>query len=281
MTCTLDGIQFEVHGPGRRLMRRLVLEPLVNYLLPASLTRAMLRLTKSELAAANWADPGGWRSMVISYENNPRQLADRVLVGGGAVPTALRNRRRLAGRLLAGLIDQCPHQPVQVLCVGAGPGLTILDAMRQARKPVLATMVDLKAEAHQYARGLARQAGLEGSFRYVTGDICALDLAGLPGGQPDVIKMIGICEYLDDAMILNIARTFAKVARGGSAIVFNSLSANHGTDRFFRKVFGLHMIHRSPGQLQELLAAAGFGGFECYQEPLKVYHVCVGRKQDD
>jgi len=278
MPYSLEGIDFETHGPVRRLIRRLVLEPVVNYVVPPPMMRAMLRLGKSELAAANWTDPGGWRSMVISYDGKPPRWADKMLVNGGAMSMALRNRRRLAARVLAQLIDECPRQPVQVLCVGGGPGLTILEAMRQAHRPSQATMVDLSDQAHDHARQLARQAGLEDRFRYVTGDIRSLDLADLLSCRPDIVKLIGICEYLGDRAILEVAQAVWRVAHPGTAVVFNSLSFNHGTDRFLRKVFGLHMIHRSPRQLQSVLAQAGFGEFECLPEPLGVYHICVGRK---
>jgi hypothetical protein len=64
----------------------------------------------------------------------------------------------------------------------------------------------------------------------------------------------------------------------GKPIVFNSISRAHGTDRFFRRVFGLHMRHRSPEQLQALMRRAGFDRFEAFAEPLGVYHVNVGRR---
>ena len=57
-----------------------------------------------------------------------------------------------------------------------------------------------------------------------------------------------------------------------------SLSPAHGNDRFFRRVFGLHMIHRTPRELRDLLEPAGFGEFVTLREPLGVYHVLVGRR---
>ena len=129
-----EGIEFERVGPVVRVLRTVLIHPIANYA-PAGLIRWLLRVTGSELAAANWADPGGWRSMVISYEGQCRQWADKLLVGTGAVPMALRNRRKLAARVLAELIDACPHSPAQVLCVGAGPGMIIFDALRQASRP--------------------------------------------------------------------------------------------------------------------------------------------------
>ena len=272
----LSQIEFETISPATRLLKAAVVHPLVNYL-PAGLLKGVLRLSRSELAAANWADPGGWRSMVISYNGRCRQWADKLLVAGGTIPMALRNRRRLAGKVLAHLIDQAHSDPVQVLCVGAGPGMIIIDAMVQARRAAVATLVDLRDDAHQYASDLARRHGLGDRIRFVTGD--ARDIGKLADCRPEVVKMIGICEYLSDEEIGQIASALAGVMPHRGAILFNSLSKSHGTDRFFRRVFGLHMIHRSPQDLQEIMARAGFGDFVSIGEPLGVYHVILGRRR--
>ena len=123
----------------------------------------------------------------------------------------------------------------------------------------------------------------DGSFRmnvkyfgFIQGDV--RDVQKMLDRPPDVVKMLGICEYLTDEQIIGIAKAVAAVMPAKSAIVFNSISTRHGTDRFFRRVFGLHMAHRSPQQLSELMATAGFGEFQPLQEPLGVYHVIVGRR---
>jgi len=272
----LDRIEFETIGPAARLLKAAVVHPLVNYL-PAGLLRGLLRLTKSELAEANWANPGGWRSMVINYDGRCRQWADKLLVAGGTIPMALRNRRRLASAVLARVIDESTGDPVQVLCIGAGPGHIIMDAMTQARRAAVATLLDPSSDAHEYARRQAAQRGLGERVRFVTG--YAQDASRLLEGRPEVVKMIGICEYLTDEQIRQIAAALASVMPVGGAMVFNSLSKAHGTDRFFRRVFGLHMIHRDPAHLQSLMASAGFGDFVSIREPLGVYHVIRGRRR--
>ena len=276
MESWISDIEFERIGPVSRLLKACLINPLVNYM-PAGILKAMLRFGKSELAASNWADPGGWRSMVISYEGRPRQIADKILVGGGKMAMALRNRRRLGGRLLARLIDETDHEPVHVLCLGAGPGRIILDAMIQASRETHVTLVDLSSDAFDYGRRLAAEAGLSEKMRFVQGDV--RDVHKILDNPPDLLKMLGICEYLTDDQLTKIVTTVAEVMPPTASIVFNSISKAHGTDRFFRRVFGLHMIYRSPEQLQELMQRAGFGDFISIPEPLGVYHVNVGRKQ--
>ncbi len=268
-------LDFERLSLPRRLLKRALINPLANYL-PAGMIKAVLRLAKSQLAAANWSDPGGWQSMVISYNGSVRQIADKLLVRAGTMPMALRNRKRLAAHLIARLIEQSASRPAHVLCLGAGPGLIILDALALARAAACATLVDRSAEAFAFGRQLAEQRGLSQRVRFVQADV--RDLAGFLDQPPDIVKMLGICEYLGDEQVTAIAGVAGQLMPAGAPIVFNSLSPAHGTDRFFRRVFGLHMVHRSPQQLQGLMARAGFGDFEAHPEPLGVYHVIVGRK---
>ena len=274
-TTTDQKIEFERVGPVARFFRTVLINPIANYA-PASWLRWLLHVTASELAAANWSDPGGWRSMVISYQGRCRQWADKLLVGTGAVPMALRNRRRLAAKVLADLIDASAHQPAEVLCVGAGPGFIIFDALTQARSQARATLVDLNEDAHDYARRLAGDRSLQDRVRFVTGDVRQIHQH--LNGRVDVVKMIGICEYLTDEQILSITQALAAVMPTGGAVVFNSLSNRHGTDRFFRRVFGLHMIHRTPDALCALMSRAGLGQFHSQPEPLGVYDVVTARK---
>ena len=272
------GIEFERQGPVRRLVKSCLINPAANYT-PVAIMRAMLRFGKSELAAANWSDPGGWRSMVISYDGNPRQIADKLLVKGGTMSMALRNRRLLGSRVLADLIDATGDHCTHVLCLGAGPGNIIMDAMLAADTDSEATLVDLSSDAFEHGLSKAAQCNLSQRVRYIQSDV--RDIKPLLEYPPDIVKMLGICEYLSDEQITEIASAVAEVMAPGASIVFNSLSRAHGNDRFFRRVFGLHMIHRTPHQLQDLMASAGFGEFSAIPEPLGVYHVIVGLRRDN
>jgi hypothetical protein len=214
--------------------------------------------------------------MVISYADRHRRLADRLLCTFGTMPAALRNRRRLAARVIARLIDEAPCEPVEILCLGAGPGHIVNDAMREARRRAHATLVDLSSGAFEYGRCLAESSGQRECVRFIQGDV--RDVAGMLDRPPHIVKMLGICEYLEDACLAEIGRTVAGVMEPGAWIVLNSLSTAHGTDRFFRRVLGLRMIHRGPDELEALLRPAGFGDFVALPEPMGVYHVMIGRK---
>jgi hypothetical protein len=268
-------IEFERIGPALRLVKKLVFNPLANYL-PADWWRTWLREGRSELALANWFNPGGWRSMVISYTGQGQTLWDKLLVNGGSIPMALRNRRRLVARLVARLLDRAGHDPAHMLCLGAGPGLAELDGMQGAGRRSEATLVDLNNDAFEYGLDQARQRGLADRVRYLQGDV--RDIHQMLDKPVDLVTMIGICEYIEDEQLVSILQAASKEMAPGTAILFNSLAPRHGTDRFFRRVFGLHMRHRSPEQLAALFEPAGFGEYIPFPEPLGVYTVVIGRK---
>lgn len=76
----------------------------------------------------------------------------------------------------------------------------------------------------------------------------------------------------------NLYPTNETAKRSVAQIHTLAFSLAHGTNRFFRRVLGLRMIHRSPGRLEALLRPAGFGDFVALPEPMGMYQVLLGRK---
>ena len=216
-------LEFERQGPIRGLLKAAVVNPLANYL-PASMLRGLLRFAKSELAAANWKDPGGWRSMVISYEGHCRQIADKVLIGGGTMPKALRNRKKLAARVLARLIDDADKKPVHVLCLGAGPGHVITDALCQADSEATATLVDISSDAFEYGRELARRKGVAEQVEFVEGDVRQVDR--MLAQPPDVVTPPRSSAVIKDAVSYTI-----KVSKRPSAWICSISATYRSGDR--------------------------------------------------
>ena len=271
----ISNIEFERIGPVMRMVKKCIFNPLANRL-PPEWWRTWLREGQSELALANWNDPGGWRSMVISYDGKAEKTWDKMLVKAGTIPMALRNRKRLAGRLFARMLERSKHNPAHAMCLGAGPGLTIMDAMAAAKIESVATLVDISNDAFDFGISEAKKRGLADRIKYLQADV--RDVKDMLDRPVDLVTMVGICEYLEDEQIVSIIEALGTMMDPGTAIVFNSISDRHGTDPFFRNVFGLHMRHRTPEQIETLLAPAGFRDFKRFAEPLGVYTVVAGTK---
>lgn len=277
-----DGVmeqKFETHGPVKRALKAGFTNPLINWVLPAGFLRWALRVSKSEMAQASWSDAGGWKSMVLSYrEEKPPQIADRFLVKLGAMPTALRNRLKIVTELLTRMIRERSGLSTNVVCLGAGPGMAILNAMQRAdHDDCHSYMIDLNPDCFDFGRQLAEEKGLSARVRFIQGDVT--HYRELLDATPHIVKMIGIIEYLPDEIVLDIIDAIGKVMPPGGRLVANSLTYRHGTDRFFRRVFDLHMIHRPADRVQEMLATGGLGTEKVFTEPLGVYDVLVCRKK--
>lgn len=270
-----EEICFEALSLPKRIIRKTLINPCANYL-PARFSKALLRFGKSQLAQANWVEPGGWKSMVISYNGQCQQIADKILVKAGTLPKALRNRRWLVVWILSRLIDQGRLDYRHILCLGAGPGVTVIEAMSRAHLEAHATLVDLNDEPFEYGMRLAGEHGLENRVRFIEADV--RDIGKYLNEPPGIVEMIGLCEYLQDEQIMMIAQAVAQLMPVGAPIIFNSVDSAHGTDRFLRRVFGLKMVYRSARQICRLMQQAGFGEFQAYREPMNVYEVIVGRK---
>jgi len=275
----LMDLDYEQVGPIKRAFKVGLTNPLVNWVVPAALIRWALRVTRSEMAAASWEEPGGWKSMVLSYrEHTPPQIADRLLLKLGSIPMALRNRKKLASEIIARMIRERAGQRTNVVCLGAGPGAIVLDAMQRAGHPDChGYMIDLNADSFEHGRAQAAARGLDGRVRFIHGDVT--HYRQLCDAEPHIVKMIGIIEYLPDEVVADIARAIAEVMPPGGQLLANSLTRRHGTDRFFRRVFDLHMIHRPAGRIGELLGPAGLRIEHVLTEPLGVYDVLICRKE--
>ncbi|MCG3179543.1 MAG: hypothetical protein BIFFINMI_01879 [Phycisphaerae bacterium] len=275
----LDQLDFERVGVIRRAFKAGVVHPLINWILPASFMRWFFRITRSEMAAASWANPGGWKSMELSYrETKHPQIADRLLARVGSVPVALRNRKRLVVEIFTRMIADRDGQATHIVALGAGPGMNTLEAMeRSGHRDVHAWMIDLNPDSFEFGRQLAASKGLSDRVRYIHGDV--QHYRRLVDAVPNIVEMIGICEYLPDEAVRDLARAVSDVMPPGSRLVANSLSKRHGTDRFFRRVMDLHMIHRSPEHVSGMLADAGIVTEHVVPEPMGVYRILICRKQ--
>jgi len=261
------------------MAKRLFINPWINYLIPRKILLSILKNSECRMLHASLEDPGGWKSMCLAYEDGePKDLIDKLVCRLGAFPMALRNRKRLASKVLAELFDSYPpDEVVNVVEVGSGCGHNSQEAMRRARhKKVRAYCIDLAEGAFEYGREMARVHGHEKRVKFIAGNV--LDIRKLIDVPSHIITTIGILEYLTDEQILDILGVLHADMPGGGRIIANSIYSSHGTDRFLRTILNLHLTYRSTEEVMDLMRKVGFCDFSVEAEPLGVYKLIVGRK---
>lgn len=253
-----------------------VIDPIVNNV-PPFLMKALLGF-RCETARLNWKDPGGWKTMLMYYDKDSKYLADIIITKCSYIGMGLRNRRKIAAKAIADCLNKSNKIDPHVVCLGAGPGTIISDALHMCNKPdAVATLVDKNPDSFEYARERARHLGLENRMKWITTD--ATTTAGwILEKDTDILKMIGICEYLSDEKIISILSDASSFMPTGAKVVINSISNVHGNDKFFRRVLGINLIYRTPKQIIELVESCGFSWYMLQQEPTGIFDVIVLEK---
>ena len=273
----IDGIQFETLTTMNRITRDFLINPLINYVLPRSLLRAMLS-KRSPLVDACAREPGSWECMRLSYDAEESQGSiDRLVQKYGSFPMALRNRKRLVSTILGELISAYDRL-VHIVGVAAGTGHNIMEGMLRAPDtPSHAYLVDLSGGATGFGEELARQLGLSDRATFVQGNV--LEIEQLIDARPDLTVAVGILEYFTDDQVGDLLKVMYNAAPSGGSFVANSILPAHGSDRFLRTVLGLHLNYREPDHLRRLLSDAGYTDISARPEPLGIYSILVAHKR--
>jgi SAM-dependent methyltransferase len=262
----------------------LLLNPWKNFLLPAGWLRPRLRQSRSPLVAESFVRPGGWRSMEIIYRNHePVDWFDRQALRDNPISMAVRNRRRIVTQKIAALIARCGKDaPVTIVGVGAGPGRHVQTAIVDSGidpARVRAYLIDLDDDAFEYGRALAARLEIEGCLRFIKGDARRIRET-LPDVSANIVKVIGLAEYLSDRQFVEMFRALRTVLIPGGSVVTHGFIDVHGTGPFLARMFNLRHNQRTERHITALLKAAGFRAGECVVEPVGVYPIITAMRDD-
>jgi SAM-dependent methyltransferase len=254
--------------------------PLKN-LLPTEWLRRRLGRSESPLVAELFVRPGGWRSMEITYRNHePVDWFDRQAMRHTPTSMASRNRLKLIVPWLASQIARHAETgDVTILGVGAGPGRYVQTAIVESGVDparVTAWLIDRDDDAFAYGRSLAARLEILRSVKFLKGDARQIRKT-LPDISAQIIKVVGLAEYLADAQLLELFAALRRVlAPVGSLITHGFVDVQHNGP-FLARVFGLRHIERDEEQMTAILKAAGFEVDECVVEPVGVFPIITAR----
>lgn len=275
---------FETLPAVMRYLNRWVGNPLRNRWIPASALRWLLARSLSPLVRESLLRPGGWRSMELVYANaGPVDWFDYQALKLNPVSIAARNRRRYVTFKLRSLIEECAAESgtVRIAGVGSGPGLHVQQAIADTdvdAARIEALLIDLDDSAFDFGRARARELGIERSVRFVKGDARKLNdvLARL---RPQIVKLIGLIEYLSDDEVCGLLRSLHACMPVGGTVLTHGLVDAHNTGPFLERAFGLRHVQRDENQVRALLHGAGFQPVGCFVEPLGIYPIVTAVRE--
>jgi ubiquinone/menaquinone biosynthesis C-methylase UbiE len=215
--------------------------------------------------------------MEITYRNDePVDLVDRMALRSNPIAMAARNRRRIVTARLAALIARYGETaPVTVLGVGAGPGrhvqTAILDSGIDPGR-VTAYLIDRDDDAFDYGRALAARLEISSSVHFVKGDAVRIRQT-LPDVAAQVVKVIGLAEYLNDAELVALLAALRDVMAPNGSLITHGLVDVYRTARFLARVFNLRHHKRNARKMTTLLEASGFRIVDCVTEPVGVHPI--------
>ncbi|MEW6535456.1 MAG: methyltransferase [Candidatus Auribacterota bacterium] len=275
-----DNIEYEVFNPVQRVLKKCVFNPIINYVIPAPMMKRMLENSKSDLAHESLRAAGSWKCMQLSYDNlPPKDFIDKCVLELGSFPAGLRNRKKLSVKMMVELLNRYKgKEHIIVVGIGSGRADNALEAIKASGlKNVKGYFFDLDDDAMEPGRKLAASLGLSKNISYVKADAITIK-EHLPENA-DMLKLIGIIEYLSDEQIATLLKVgFANLNKGGTVLT-HAIEPAHGITPFLKRIFKLDLIYRTPEQVQKLLTGAGFEILEVKPEPLNIYTLVTAVKR--
>ncbi len=165
--------------------------------------------------------------------------------------------------------------PVTVLGIGAGPGRHVQTAIVDSqidKTRVHAYLIDLDDDAFEYGKLLSRQLGIARCMHFLRGDARQIRQT-LPDISANIVKVVGLAEYLSDAEFLELLAALREVIAPGGSLLTHGLVDVYGTGRFLARVFNLRHHQRTAPQMIALLESAGFHPVECVVEPTLIHPI--------
>ncbi|MCB1194923.1 hypothetical protein KDK77_01945 [bacterium] len=280
MKRVIDSIEFEDFSALSKTLKTCVFNPFINYILPASLLKKVLRESKSNLMHESLRLPGSWQSMQICYDNPPaKDLIDHLVLRLGSFPVALRNRKKLMVKTIAEHIHAHKHNERVVLVgIGSGNAINAMHGIKHAGvEHVEGYFIDRESDAHTPGKHIAQSLKLHDKVKFIQGE--AVDIHKFIPKKAHIFKLIGILEYLSDNDVKKILQVGHKNLAAGGTVITHSIEPAHGIDPFLKRVFGLKLNYRSPWHIRQLLEESGFLIQDVKPEPLQVYHAVTAIKK--
>jgi hypothetical protein len=222
--------------------------------------------------------------MEIIYENaSPISYLDRLALRSNPLTIATRNRKQFVISVLTRWIQTASAAgPVNILGVGAGPGRHVQEAISRSGVPssqIRATLVDRDTSSFELGRRMADERGISQSIQFLRGDAREIQQV-LPDTRFDIVKLVGLIEYLDDTEARELFAAVRAVMCPRAQLLTHGITDPLSMAPFFERVFGLRHYRRSGDQVAAILRSAGFRSIEQAVLPLSVFPMLSATASD-
>lgn len=218
----------------RRIERHLRRHPQIDFAHPLNIPRRIIYLPK---AIRKWSTymPGGFATYPVHnpavkrlHSGETIDYITRNLFRHASDGVGLRSRAHAMSWYVATRVETARKKRLRWLSVAAGTGQPTFDAAENLTRRPLLFLSDLSDEAMSFAERLGRRRGFETDLATVKCDVTNSRKFSslLVRVKPDVIDMMGLVEYLDDRVVVQLIRDFLR-AKGDATLIFTNMRPEH------------------------------------------------------
>ncbi len=191
---------------------------------------------------------------------------------------AVRNRLRLVEQELELILSSFDKQEVHLMSLGSGSARAIIETLQRVNGngKYNTTFVDRSKSALRYSQALAQENGVASSITWVQGMLEEFVKNGR-SHPPDVVEMVGIMDYFDDATAKAVIGEIYKLLNPGGILITCNIRKN-SEEKFLTKVLEWPMVYREPNDLAEIMELSGFRDYKIIYEPLGIHGLVIAKK---
>ncbi len=196
---------------------------------------------------------------------------------------AVRNRRGLLAREIRKTLTTQVNGPAQVTSLASGPAREFFDVFVELQNPkeLVANLVDMDLQALAFVADkrdklkLRRQMSLHNeNLIYL-----ALGRKSLVLGAQDLVYSVGLIDYFDDEMVVNLLNWIHRALAPGGRVILGNFHPNNPTKAFMDHVLEWKLIHRTEEDMDRIFQKSSFerGPTAIYWEPsgINLFAECV------
>lgn len=174
---------------------------------------------------------------------------------------AVKNRRPLLAGIIGDLAAEQGPTPLRVTSLASGPARELLDALgTEDAVRLLATCLDIDADALLYAHAAAERAGVADQFRFVHANVVKLALGRdtIALDDQDLIYSVGLIDYLRDDLVVALLDWIHERLRPGGTVLVGNFDPANPSKPFMDHILDWKLIHRTADDLRALFERSRF-----------------------